>query len=199
MPSLYGFEANINVSSLSRGRAWGFAWRYAHNTSDVLVFWQLLNSLTWDQYPWGQVAEYLDFIHVAMGYQQRWLLLPGLFYDMYYLEERLEQDITAGWRGSATTNHLAAFMPGAYVIFMRTQLLVHIPSPSEFDPFAEAEELDRGQGDAPAQRPQRSKRVRSDSDSEALDTTVVVGKLEHGPVPLSLSFWSARGSLNKAC
>ncbi|KDP23849.1 hypothetical protein JCGZ_27153 [Jatropha curcas] len=70
---------------------------------------------------------------------------------------------------------------GAYAIFVRTQLLVYVPPPFEFNPFAEAEELDRGQGDAPVQWQQRGKRVRRGSDSEALDTTIVVGKPEHRP------------------
>ncbi|KDP29607.1 hypothetical protein JCGZ_19134 [Jatropha curcas] len=42
-------------------------------------------------------------------------------------------------------------MLSAYAIFVRTQLLVHVPPPTEFDSFTEMEELDRGQGDAPTQ------------------------------------------------
>ncbi|KDP34433.1 hypothetical protein JCGZ_12793 [Jatropha curcas] len=64
---------------------------------------------------------------------------------------RLEQDITTAQKGSAATDHLAAFVLGAYTIFVWTQLLVYIPPLIEFDPFTEAEELDRGQGDAPVQ------------------------------------------------
>ncbi|KDP21576.1 hypothetical protein JCGZ_03799 [Jatropha curcas] len=78
---------------------------------------------------------------------------------------RLEQDITAARIGSTVTDHLAAFMPGAYAIFVRTQLLVHVPPLSEFDPFAE--------------RQQRGKRVRSDSDSEAPDIAFIIGKPKH--------------------
>ncbi|KDP24722.1 hypothetical protein JCGZ_25713 [Jatropha curcas] len=66
-------------------------------------------------------------------------------------------------RGLAATNYLAAFVPGAYAIFVQTQLLVHIPPPSEFDPFAE-----------------HGKLIRRGSDSEAPDMAVVVGRLEHG-------------------
>ncbi|KDP41051.1 hypothetical protein JCGZ_03157 [Jatropha curcas] len=54
---------------------------------------------------------------------------------------RLEQDIAVAQRGSAATDHLA-FMPGTYAIFVRTQLLFHIPPLTEFDPFVEAEDLD---------------------------------------------------------
>ncbi|KDP30541.1 hypothetical protein JCGZ_15250 [Jatropha curcas] len=36
-----------------------------------------------------QIAEYPNFVHAAVRYQQRMLLLPNLFYDMYYLEERV--------------------------------------------------------------------------------------------------------------
>ncbi|KDP30056.1 hypothetical protein JCGZ_18381 [Jatropha curcas] len=125
---------------------------------------KLLNSLSWDRierYIWGDVADYPDFIQVAVG------------------SIRLEQDITAAQRESAATNHLAMFMPGAYAIFMQTQLLVHIPPPTKFDPFVEAEELDKGQRGAPVY--QHSKRVRRGSDSRALDTTIIVGNLEHGP------------------
>ncbi|KDP43101.1 hypothetical protein JCGZ_27050 [Jatropha curcas] len=39
-------------------------------------------------------------------------------------------------------------MLGAYAVFVQTQLLVHHPPPVEFDPFIEAEELDRGHDDA---------------------------------------------------
>ncbi|KDP24843.1 hypothetical protein JCGZ_25297 [Jatropha curcas] len=138
---------------------------------------------------------------------------PGymsLFYDMYYLGERiyewelspdqrrvlqdvlyymlstrsiqLEQEIVAARRGLDAIDHLAAFVPGAYAIFVRTQLLVHIPPPVEFDHFAEAEELDRGQRVAPVQQQQQhGKRMRRGSDSGASDTAVIVGKLEHGP------------------
>ncbi|KDP39408.1 hypothetical protein JCGZ_03690 [Jatropha curcas] len=42
-------EGDINASSLPQGRAWRFGRRYAHTTSDILLFRQLLNSLTWDQ------------------------------------------------------------------------------------------------------------------------------------------------------
>ncbi|KDP30550.1 hypothetical protein JCGZ_15259 [Jatropha curcas] len=65
---------------------------------------------------------------------------------------------------------------GAYAIFVRTQLLVHIPPPIEFDPFVEAEKLDRGQG-----MPQYSKRMRRGSNFGVPDTAVVIGKPEHEP------------------
>ncbi|KDP38774.1 hypothetical protein JCGZ_05110 [Jatropha curcas] len=72
------------------------------------------------------------------------------------------------WRGLATIDHLVSFISSAYAIFMRTQLLAHIPPSAEFNPFAEAEELDRGQGDAPVQQ-QHNKCVRRGFDSEAPD------------------------------
>ncbi|KDP27092.1 hypothetical protein JCGZ_20316 [Jatropha curcas] len=94
---------------------------------------------------WGDVADCPNFIQVAIVYQQRRLLLLDLFYDMYYLGERvyewelgpdqrrvphdvpyymlssrsiqLEQDIVAAQRGLAATVHFAAFVPSAYAIF----------------------------------------------------------------------------------
>ncbi|KDP25886.1 hypothetical protein JCGZ_23731 [Jatropha curcas] len=82
-------------------------------------------------------------------------------------------------RGFATTDHLAAFVPGAYASFVRTQLFVYVHQLIEFDPFSEVEELDRDQGDAPAQRQQRDKRVWRGFNSKALDKAVVVNKPEH--------------------
>ncbi|KDP42602.1 hypothetical protein JCGZ_24376 [Jatropha curcas] len=95
-----------------------------------------------------------------------------MFYNMYYLGGRvyeweldldqrrvphdipyymlstrslqLEQDIASARRGLAATYHLVAFVSGAYAIFAWTQLLIHVPPPTEFDPFAETEELDKG-------------------------------------------------------
>ncbi|KDP22039.1 hypothetical protein JCGZ_02991 [Jatropha curcas] len=58
------------------------------------------------------------------------------------------------------TNDLASFVPGAYAIFVQTQLRVHVPPPSEFDSFVEVEELDGDQGDFLVWRQQRGKRVR---------------------------------------
>ncbi|KDP24763.1 hypothetical protein JCGZ_25423 [Jatropha curcas] len=64
----------------------------------------------------------------------------------------LEQDIVAARRGLAATDHLTAFVSDGYVVFVQTQLLVHIPPPTEFDPFAEVEELDRDLGTVPVQQ-----------------------------------------------
>ncbi|KDP26991.1 hypothetical protein JCGZ_22183 [Jatropha curcas] len=55
-----------------------------------------------------------------------------------------EQDIAVARRGSAAIDHLATFVLGTYAIFGHTQLLIHFPPSTEFDPFIEAEELDRG-------------------------------------------------------
>ncbi|KDP30066.1 hypothetical protein JCGZ_18391 [Jatropha curcas] len=90
-----------------------------------------------------------------------------------------DKDIVAVWRGSAATDHLAAFVHSAYAVFLRTQLLVHVPPPAEFDPFAEAEDLDRGKG--AAQQQQHGKHLRRGSESRASDATIVVGTPEHGP------------------
>ncbi|KDP44339.1 hypothetical protein JCGZ_19206 [Jatropha curcas] len=98
-----------------------------------------------ERYPWGDTIDFLDFIQAAVVYQHRFFLLSGLFYDMYYLKER---DIAAAQRESVATDQLAAFMTRAYAVFVRSQLLVHISPLIEFNPFAEAEELDRGQGAA---------------------------------------------------
>ncbi|KDP35857.1 hypothetical protein JCGZ_10596 [Jatropha curcas] len=89
------------------------------------------------------------------------------------------EDIVAARRGSAATDHLAAFVPGAYVVFIWTWLLVHLPPPVEFDPFAKAEELDRGRDDAPVQQ-QHNKRPRGGFDSRAPDTAVIISKPKHG-------------------
>ncbi|KDP21982.1 hypothetical protein JCGZ_03137 [Jatropha curcas] len=67
---------------------------------------------------------------------------------------QLEQDITTARRGSAATDHLGTFVPNTYAIFLRTQLLVHIPPLTEFDPFTEAKELDGVQDAAPVQNVQ---------------------------------------------
>ncbi|KDP42532.1 hypothetical protein JCGZ_01786 [Jatropha curcas] len=115
-----------------------------------VIFRQLLNNSSWDwikRYPWGDAANYPGFIQAAIGYQHRRFLLPGLFYDMYYLREkvyewelghdwrvrhdvpyymlstksiRLEQDIVAARRGPSATDHLATFVPDTYAIFVRT-------------------------------------------------------------------------------
>ncbi|KDP29813.1 hypothetical protein JCGZ_19319 [Jatropha curcas] len=74
-------------------------------------------------------------------------------------------------------DYIPRFCPGG----RQTQLLVHIPPLSEYDPFTEVEELDRGQCDALAQQQQHGKRMRRGSDSEALDTAVIVGKPENEP------------------
>ncbi|KDP31491.1 hypothetical protein JCGZ_15393 [Jatropha curcas] len=175
MPGLFGFNSDVNERSLSQGRASRFDRRYAHTTSDVMMFQQLLNSLSWD---W-----------VAVGYQHRWFLLPGLFYDMYYLGERVYK-----WKLGQDRRRVPHDIPH-YMLSTRSirleqdiaatqsgSLLVHIPRPTKFDPFAEAEDLDGGQGATPAQQqPQLGKRMRGGSDSRALDTAVVVGKPEHKP------------------
>ncbi|KDP35767.1 hypothetical protein JCGZ_10847 [Jatropha curcas] len=70
---------------------------------------------------------------------------------------------------------------------------VHVHPSIEFDPFAEADELDRDQDTAPARRQQRGKRVSRGFDFEALDTTVVVASQSMVRVPLSLLFQSALG------
>ncbi|XP_020540867.1 uncharacterized protein LOC110011005 [Jatropha curcas] len=103
---------------------------------------------------------------------------------------RLDQGITAARRGFAAIDHLVVFMPGAYAVFVRTQLLVHIPRLIKFDPFAEAEELDIGQGAAPVSSSSSSASTRRGFEPRALDMTVVIGMPEHGPGPLSPLFWT---------
>ncbi|KDP40428.1 hypothetical protein JCGZ_03843 [Jatropha curcas] len=83
MPSLFGFNATTTERTLPRGRAWRFSRRYAHTTSNISSFRQILNGLSWDR--------------------------------RLYL------------------------------------VLVHVPPPSEFDPFIEVEDLDEDQGSAPTQ------------------------------------------------
>ncbi|KDP39828.1 hypothetical protein JCGZ_04238 [Jatropha curcas] len=112
--------------------------------------WQLLNGLSWDRierYPWGDADRRRaphDVPYYMLSTRSIWL----------------EQHIAATQRGPAATDHLTAFVPGAYAVFVRTQLLVHIPPPTEFDPFAEANE---------------------GFEPKAPDTAVTVGTPEHGP------------------
>ncbi|KDP27413.1 hypothetical protein JCGZ_20241 [Jatropha curcas] len=101
MSRLYGFDADTSMMTFSRARAWKFGRKYAYSTSEISMFRQLLNGLSWDQ------------------------------------------DIAATRRGSAATDHLAVFVPGAYAIFVWTQFLIHLPTLAEFNPVAETEELDR--------------------------------------------------------
>ncbi|KDP27723.1 hypothetical protein JCGZ_19982 [Jatropha curcas] len=98
-----------------------------------------------------------------------------LYYILSIQSIQLEQGIATAWRGSAAIDHLATFV----------HALGPYPPPIEFDPFVDVEELDRGQGDAPTQ--QHDKRMRRDSDFEALNTAIVVEKPEHGQ-GASLSF-----------
>ncbi|KDP39498.1 hypothetical protein JCGZ_04162 [Jatropha curcas] len=91
-----------------------------------------------ERYPWGDAVDFFDFVQATVIYQHRRLLFPSLFYDIYYLRKRvyewelrpdrrrvshdipyymlstrsihLEQDIVAARRGSAATDHLAAFV-----------------------------------------------------------------------------------------
>ncbi|KDP27389.1 hypothetical protein JCGZ_20213 [Jatropha curcas] len=132
MPTLFSFDTTTNERTLPQGRAWRFSLRYAHTTSDISAFRQMLNGLSWDR--------------AAIGYQQWRLLLPGLFYDMYYIGERvykwdldsemrrvphnvpyymlstrsikLKQDIGDASMGWTATDHLIAFVLSAYPIFV---------------------------------------------------------------------------------
>ncbi|KDP24567.1 hypothetical protein JCGZ_26563 [Jatropha curcas] len=90
-----GFDADTSVMTLPRGRAWKFNLKYVYTTLKISMFRQLSNGLSWDQvvkYPWGDVADYPDFVQAAIVYQQKRLLLSGLFYDMYFLGERQQRD-----------------------------------------------------------------------------------------------------------
>ncbi|KDP35485.1 hypothetical protein JCGZ_10932 [Jatropha curcas] len=75
--------------------------------------------------------------------------LSYLYYGMDLCVQGVHLKIGYKWaieRGLATIDHLAAFMSGAYMIFARTQLLIHVPPPTEFDLFVEVKELNWGQG-----------------------------------------------------
>ncbi|KDP41058.1 hypothetical protein JCGZ_03164 [Jatropha curcas] len=61
------------------------------------------------------------------------------------------------------------------------ELPIHVPPPTEFDPFAEAKELDRDQSATPVQQQQCGKCVRRGFEPRAPDTAVVVGIPEHEP------------------
>ncbi|KDP44609.1 hypothetical protein JCGZ_19751 [Jatropha curcas] len=64
MPSLYGFDGDINVRTLLRGPAWRFNRRYAYTTSEVSVFRQLLNNLSWDRVC-KELAWHLQLVEVG--------------------------------------------------------------------------------------------------------------------------------------
>ncbi|KDP24700.1 hypothetical protein JCGZ_26499 [Jatropha curcas] len=69
------------------------------------------------------------------------------------------------------------------------ELLIHVPPSTEFDPFVEVEELDRGQGIILVHQQQRGKRMRRGSEPKAPNTAIVTG--EPGQVLRSLFFWIA--------
>ncbi|KDP23029.1 hypothetical protein JCGZ_01741 [Jatropha curcas] len=123
-----------------------------------------------DRYPWGEVTVYPDFVQVVIRYQHRWLLLP-----VKTVSPTSNVASVVGSHGTGRRMLQYEWKLG----LDRRRLLVHVPPPTEFDPFTEVEELDGGQSDAPAQ--QRSKHMRKASDSEAPDMAIVIGKLEHGP------------------
>ncbi|KDP25944.1 hypothetical protein JCGZ_22849 [Jatropha curcas] len=84
-------EGGVNVRILPRGRAWRYNRRYSHTNSDIGMFQQLLNGLSLDRierHPWGDVADFPDFVQVPVVHQHKRLLLSSLFYDMNYLGER---------------------------------------------------------------------------------------------------------------
>ncbi|KDP42989.1 hypothetical protein JCGZ_00538 [Jatropha curcas] len=74
--------------------------------------------------------------------------------------------IVAVRTSTTATNHLADFVLGAYEFFTRTQLLELVPPSIGDEPAAEEE------GAAPLKH--RGKRVIKGSDTEALDTAIVV-------------------------
>ncbi|KDP21979.1 hypothetical protein JCGZ_03182 [Jatropha curcas] len=148
MLTLFSFDGAINKRTLPRGRAWRFSKKYAHATSDISALRQMLNV----KYPWGQITEYPDFIQAREGYSCS-------------ASSMICTTLGKGCMGGT------AFVPGAYAIVVRTQLLVHVPPPTEIDAFVEAKELDRDQ---------HEKRVRRGFDFEAPDTAVIIGTLEHG-------------------
>ncbi|KDP43674.1 hypothetical protein JCGZ_24132 [Jatropha curcas] len=85
-------------------------------------------------------------------------------------------------------------LEGRSVVFDDQLRLLHqsdVHPPSEFNPFAEVEDLDRDQGGALARRQQHDKHVRRGSDFEASDMAVVISKPEHGS-SASFSFISER-------
>ncbi|KDP23118.1 hypothetical protein JCGZ_01148 [Jatropha curcas] len=131
--SYYGMDLYVRGAHSKVGYKWAIEEVFSYNLGhrDVLT-----------------IAEWLELGSAAIAYQHRQLLLQGRFYNMYYLGERvyewklgsdqrrvphdvpyymlstrsiqLAQDTFTSGRGSATTDHLVAFMPGTYAVFMQT-------------------------------------------------------------------------------
>ncbi|KDP47110.1 hypothetical protein JCGZ_03918 [Jatropha curcas] len=93
---------------------------------------QLLNSLSWDlieRYPWGDVADNPGFIQATVGYQHKRFLLPVLFYDMYYLRERMyEWELGPDW--SRVLHDVPYYMLSTISIQLEPDITGHPPDPS---------------------------------------------------------------------
>ncbi|KDP25165.1 hypothetical protein JCGZ_24183 [Jatropha curcas] len=92
------------------------------------------------------------------------------------------------------TDHLATFVPGAHAIFVRTQLLVHIPPQTEFDPFVEAEELDGSQ----VLTQIRLCFILTAAATACEERSLLLTSQSTGKVPLSPLFWTAHVKLHRA-
>ncbi|KDP25894.1 hypothetical protein JCGZ_23720 [Jatropha curcas] len=188
MPRLISFSASVDETTLPRGQAWRYGKKYAHTTSDPSVFHQMLNSLDCTTASlFTEIRRLASFLLVVMPYQQRRLLLPGLFYDMFYLGERVYEwelsttqrrlphgvpyfmmvtweikgEMTAtARRGTTATEHLADFVPA---IFSRTQILVRVHPSTNDEPAPKVEEVVAGDQGAAPSRQQCSKHVRRGS------------------------------------
>ncbi|KDP36651.1 hypothetical protein JCGZ_07869 [Jatropha curcas] len=72
MLNLYGFDANNNMRTLPRGRAWRFSRSYAYITLEILVFWELLNSLSWDRVSiadYNEVCQLYEAVRLKLAWQ----------------------------------------------------------------------------------------------------------------------------------
>ncbi|KDP27675.1 hypothetical protein JCGZ_19567 [Jatropha curcas] len=179
MPSLFGFEGDVNVRTLPQGRAWQYSRRYrlGHGSgtggsgsrkaetgtkskrsgsgfgSDPITKPMFrfvpVSVLTGSGY--GSELVRTD----GFGSRNRNMAMTKEVFS-YYLGHR---DVpTTAERLELGSDIIAAqrgsaatdhLVLGAYAVFVWTQLLVHIPPPTKFDLFAEVQELDKGQGIAP--------------------------------------------------
>ncbi|KDP35772.1 hypothetical protein JCGZ_10729 [Jatropha curcas] len=164
MPRLHGFDVDTNTMNLPLGRAWKFNKKYAYTTSKIAVFRQLLNGLTWDR------------VGVKLRSKES-ASRSAASYVVHQIHPTAARHCSYS-EGVSRHEPLGCVCPGTYAIFIQTQLLIHLPPPAEYDPFAEVQELDRGHDDA--QQQQCDKHVRGSSNSRAPDMIVVIGKPEHG-------------------
>ncbi|KDP47167.1 hypothetical protein JCGZ_25676 [Jatropha curcas] len=110
MPTLFDFDATTNERTLPQGRAWRFSMRYAHTTSNISAFRQMLNGLAWDRditlvLRGSPMIDHLEvFLSAANAiFVQTQLLVhvpPSAEFDPFTVEEELDRD-----QGDALARH----------------------------------------------------------------------------------------------